>query len=214
MSIRTFAPPILQVWDCGLFPRDILKQAQADSAIRKNVLRMYRTSIVRPALMAKDAAAYAKDADKELPGLGCRFRDLGTLPRVLRVSDLGSQSHPLTWRFYRIWSIVRLTGMWPAFLYNLPQALPTLPQCPACGTYDVSVRHTLTLCSESIVKFLSLPAELQSIRQLFHCDVTDASHALRVEYVGFTVHKVLVSLCPAATPTREEALVWQLAHVS
>jgi len=91
--------PVHHVWNAGIAPEDILQQACHDSAVRKNVLKAYRKTVVRPLLLEVDEQVYAKDATKFLPGLQCAYRDLhhehGNLMKRLIFVDV-------SWRHVKI----------------------------------------------------------------------------------------------------------------
>jgi hypothetical protein len=136
---------ILEICDLQMFASQI-PAAQEDADARKELLRAYRLHVVRPALLAYDALAYAKAARAILPSLLMPFGSLHQLQsqNILHLSDIWLGRH--TWAWVKIWSVARCTGRWPLHCTG-PGALPTtLEQCPHCSCPDADIRHALCSC--------------------------------------------------------------------
>ncbi|CAE8723743.1 unnamed protein product [Polarella glacialis] len=185
---REFSTPIPCIWRCPLFPRELLKQAQTDAQIRRNVLRSYKVNIVRPQLLALDSQAYLKQADKVLFGFGLSFLDLQPGVTIVPLCVSGNSS-----TFFRLWSLARLTGQWPAILYGNQCMVHFLSKCPLCDACDVTVAHALAECHGAVSLYRSLPPQLQfhgrvPVRSVLSVFFSDGFHEEAISYVGKVLH--------------------------
>ena len=84
-----------------------------------SLIKRYKWEVVlRLAFNRYDLAAYTEASDKMLAGLGCKYSDLQPAPERIPISLVYAESHPSAWKWYRIWSGIRMTGCWPSYLYN------------------------------------------------------------------------------------------------
>ena len=131
--------PIPSVWDCGLFPAELLLRCQDDRDLRKHVMRQFKTSFVEPAWLQVDSLAFADASCRLLP---CIERSFSSLP-ACELVPLTFLDSALNWRCLRIWWMVRLTGRWPLELFVKKEASATLDFCIFCYQSDISVAHVL-----------------------------------------------------------------------
>ena len=94
---------------------------------------------------------------------------------------------PLTGCFYRIWSVVRITGLWPFACKGRSQLPATLASCPLCAAQHVDVRHALSEC----------PGTLSWRNQGNHDDVTllrflHAPEPASIRFVGGCLRYVMM----------------------
>merc|ERR1712023_159171 len=61
MNSNRWASAIPRIWDTEICPKAMLKLAQVDASVRRNVLRRYKWQVVRPVLQAADAKALQDD---------------------------------------------------------------------------------------------------------------------------------------------------------
>ena len=142
MQDERLREPIPSIWQWGGIPEGLLQVASTDLAVRKNVLKRYKTEVVLPMFMALDQAAYEEAAARTLPGLSCLFSSLST-ERGRLIDVLLSIGPELPWRSVRIWWLIRLTGKWPVPLFATGNCAITLPCCNTCGLLEIPVGHVL-----------------------------------------------------------------------
>ena len=161
----------------NLCTQEMLVRAKQDSAVRKNLLLLYKTRILLPILCARDEAEFQKAASKHLVGMGLAFADLGCVRRQCDWSHL----------------LPILTGMWPlSLLSELPPEVE-LDKCPFCDRCSVWIRHALCECPGTADLFVASGLALHASRgveanllmqMLFHSATEDAIDAARIRYVG------------------------------
>ena len=118
------------------------------------MLRRYRHDVVRPALQAREDAAFELAAAKPVPVLGIPFRLLHGQSAKFHPGTLCWRGSPSFWRAFRCWATVRLTGRWPI---GGGRVLPyTVAACPGCGARDITVLHPLCVCVATLPVFQSV----------------------------------------------------------
>ena len=123
-----------------------LEKARNDPAVRKAILRRYRWEVSRPALNLYDRESYMKAATKELPAFDMPFTHFQPLPSRTATELLCCEWGPLSWRYYRVWALGRMTGRWPLPVLGDAEMPAVLQYCAACGACDVDVCHSLLAC--------------------------------------------------------------------
>ena len=73
MSSEKVPSAIPRIGESELCPPDLREQAYGDAAIRKNLLRMYKTNMVRPIMLEYDHLACDLAVKKWLPALQCEY---------------------------------------------------------------------------------------------------------------------------------------------
>jgi hypothetical protein len=213
----SFAAPITQIIHHSYFTSDEITAAQSCRETRKLVLRRYRTQVVLPALLERDHRSYLDSSSLVANLLGWCRSTLLPEPEAPVVELLDLDVGPLTWRFYRAWALVRITGAWPTCLYSALDCAPTLDLCPLCGASDITVVHCFCHCPYTIGHFHALSVDVSSpartdsstlCLQVFgHCS-SPSDRAHMIVFVGKCVHQVLSSGCPV--PDELESLLTQL----
>ena len=139
-------PPVPDIVEVPTFSVRELVSARSDKAVRKLVLRRYRSEVVRPRLLQADAALFETAASKNIVTFGLPFKAFMPSPVAFDAVWLSLEPVPSSWLWYRCWAIVRMTGKWPCVLFGDEELQVTLGQCGACGECDVTVIHALTQC--------------------------------------------------------------------
>jgi hypothetical protein len=188
--------------------RRLFNNAGSNAARRSVVLKRYRSDVVRPALLERDAIRYQKAALPTVPNLGVSFSSLQPAVHRLPVEFLELDLGPLTWRFFRAWCLVRCTGCWPLTCYGLRELAPTLPSCPLCMAVEVTVMHCLGPCpgtAHHLGHFASAIASTSPAVALLRSTGSPPDAMLQIEAVGRCVHAVLARLHGSAGPADEHA---------
>ncbi|CAE7226960.1 unnamed protein product, partial [Symbiodinium sp. CCMP2456] len=178
--------------DAGLCPAEMLERARGDYAVRKNLLKLYKTNTLMPIMKARDDADFQKAASKFLVGLGLDFFALGCQRRLCNWSHLLPVLRSSEWKLAKKWAFARLTGTWPLSLLSESQPLEKLECCPFCNQGDVMIRHALCECSGTAALFVQTGLALYGTRRvdgdlllqmLFHSTVDSHIDAARIRYV-------------------------------
>ena len=130
-------------------------QARGDKECRKHVMQLYRDQVLRPALMAYDAAAY-KEAVQHRIVLGTPYLSLhpvltNSCPALM---DLPLKCQVAHWA--RIWSSIRSTGRFPMLLFGGSGFSTTLEKCSLCNTPNIDVDHVLCYCPGTLPQYMQL----------------------------------------------------------
>ena len=125
----------------------MLLAAKQNPSLRRYVLSTFRKQISLPKL---------REFDRDQHQLACSdiLIGLGFSPSQLQVSffklewELSALScSSVTWRNFRIWTLVRITGRWPLPIFGYTE-LPLEFNCCACSL-SVGVLHSLLICPRS-----------------------------------------------------------------
>jgi len=187
-----------------LFGGYALTHARACSAARRKLLKSYRQNVVRPALAQHDLAVFQEAAAPVLPGLGFSYSAAVPVPQALPWSLLDLDLGLVTWRAYRIWATVRVSGRWPLAVLGGSTLPLSLPRCAACGTEHPVVSHPLCACpgTAHLRHDLALEATMPPLRgdhffllQLFREGPVGPARAAHIRFVHAAV---LCAVAPAA----------------
>ena len=179
--------------DAGLCPAEMLERARWDNAVRKNLLKLYKTNTLMPIMKARDDTDFQKAASKFLVGLGLDFFALGCQRRLCNWAHLLPVLRSSEWKLAKVWAFARLTGTWPLSLLSESQPLEKLECCPFCNQGDVLIRHALCECSGTAALFVQTGLALHGTRRvdgdlllqmLFHSTADSHIDAARIRYVG------------------------------
>ena len=129
------------------FSESAIREAREDRACRKLLLKQYRWDIVKPVLLAEDAARYRKKAARIIPTLGVSLATLLPQPAKLPTEWLFSAGTPGMWKNFRCWSLARLTGRWPSCVFGSPDLPLVLDECPWCVATNITLLHPFSSCS-------------------------------------------------------------------
>ena len=137
------------IFNCGIFSKLQLLEASRDSTLRKNLLKQYRHSILRPLLLKFEASRYFQAATKPLEGLQHSPLDLNIIHMNWRTLLKGAfLQRSATWLEVRCWSLARITGRWPLPLFGT-SSFPVNISCK-CGHQEASVWHALCQCPRTV----------------------------------------------------------------
>ena len=179
--------------DAGLCPAEMLERARWDNAVRKNLLKLYKTNTLMPIMKARDDTDFQKAASKFLVGLGLDFFALGCQRRLCNWAHLLPVLRSSEWKLAKVWAFARLTGTWPLSLLSESQPLEKLECCPFCNQGDDLIRHALCECSGTAALFVQTGLALHGTRRvdgdlllqmLFHSTADSHIDAARIRYVG------------------------------
>lgn len=147
MSSDYFSNPISGIAEHPAFSEELLAEATWDVDARKALLRQYRLEDVQPALQALDMELVQRAAATHMCVTPLLVADVLTGASWDEIVLLGMDWGPKTWKLYRMWSLVRITGCWPLTCYGVASLPPCLPQCSLCGTEGVRIIHALGECT-------------------------------------------------------------------
>ena len=184
---------ICSLVDSQVVTLEFLFQAVHDRATAKQVLQLYKKTVVKPPLLALDKHNFHKSAGKRLSSLGLAYIDL-----CPDMNLQGWTTLPLTldWSYVRIWTFVRCTGLWPLSLFSAENSILRLPHCPGCGRPNPSVDHALKSCPRTVhfltdsglVTFISRMVSQEIFYEiLFHSCLEPSVEMARVRYVGSAI---------------------------
>ena len=118
-----------------------IKAAHLDREHRKQLLRHYRWDIVNPILLKQDEITYVSCAARLIPTFGIPLSSLIPRPCRLPKEWLVASGPPGMWKYFRCWSIARLTGRWPCSVLGSADLPFTLAKCSWCDTCNITVLH-------------------------------------------------------------------------
>ena len=193
---------VADIWDAPGFSHELIATAREDITIRKNLLRRYRHTLVRPALIHREFLWFQASARKTIPSFGVPFQVFQSAPARIPTDLLSWDFSGTWWMWYRAWAIIRISGRWPATLFGGTELPHTLEACKVCGQRDISVFHPLQECSGTRPLLLKLQSDLQCplnvtsctqalVMTLFGQHVTRDSLAQCVAFVGRVVCRCL-----------------------
>ena len=198
--MRSLGVPALP--DAPGFSAEAISQARAERATRRTLLRQYRWDIVRPALHAAEAHAYARTAARIVPVLDTPFASLMPTPARLPSSWLDAAGRADTWRCFRCWSLIRLTGRWPCSVLGASDLPFTLAHCHQCPARDITILHPLLACPGTAIARLRLgplaplapPTDTLPWIRAFFADLPDpAAQLTAIEAVGQAVFPCMLA---------------------
>ena len=184
------------------FADDAIQSARHCKVQRRLVLRRYCSSVALPALRERDMRLYLQSGSTVISSLGFCRSSLLPEPEVPSSVLLDMNLGPHTWRFYRSWSIIRISGDWPTTCYASAQLDPVLATCPLCGADAVSVVHCLCHCPGTSGFFGKLCSMCSSppraavpalLWLLFGPTSNLADCLLHIRFVGECIHAALSS---------------------
>ncbi|CAE8581508.1 unnamed protein product [Polarella glacialis] len=139
LQSQKWTEPIPDICDSAEFAPEELSAARRCLVVRRGVMRRYRCEVLRPILQEHDRAALAAVASVVVPGIRVAYErfQYGFLREAL--GSYPEPQLPLPAKFLQAWALVRISGKWPAVLWNGRSLLETLPRFPGCA-------HTDNLC--------------------------------------------------------------------
>ena len=198
MSDPRLPGPIPDVFAASVIDVNEERLVSTDSTARRRILRKYKWDVVRPAVLHLDSDVFRRDARKELPGIRASYEDLGCFSKtaisLLLVNDV-------SWRFVRIWYLIKLTGAWPLGLFDVETQMDELPFCRLCGCRNIMTFHVLGECRDGRRRPISAPAVPDLFREpANHGDFLQHVAfvgSLKLRSVGTCVNKMLTGMRPA-----------------
>jgi hypothetical protein len=146
------------------FDAPLLEDARENKTCRKSLLRRYRWDCVKPKLLAQDAATFASKSARIIPTFGVPLSaflpQLGRLP----ITWLSAPHQPGMWKFFRCWSLTRLTGRWPCSVLGSPDLPYTLETCPWCSAVEITVLHPFSACHKAAEHWAPVARDTQTGR--------------------------------------------------
>ena len=132
--------------ECGLCPQELRNSCQESEHVRKGVLKQCRRLVVRQKLAERDRLDQSEAVCKLLPALGVSFRDLQPCPTtvVFKDYDVDLDGSSRVWRWFRIWSLISISGLWPLCVFGTPDMPLQFESCSLCGTQSIEVHHVVT----------------------------------------------------------------------
>ncbi|CAE8605578.1 unnamed protein product, partial [Polarella glacialis] len=139
LQSQKWTEPIPDICDSPAFAPEELSAARRCLVVRRGVMRRYRCEVLRPILQEHDRTALAAVASVVVPGIRVAYErfQYGFLREAL--GSYPEPQLPLPAKFLQAWALVRISGKWPAVLWNGRSLLETLPRFPGCA-------HTDNLC--------------------------------------------------------------------
>ena len=208
-ALPTSIPDLVE---CEEFPTDLLQQSRSNPELRKQVLRDYKCNRVRPVLNHYDFLAYQEAAAKTIFEGGLTYKELNPYLDKPELDLVHCDFGPGTWKHYRIWSCVRMSGCWPMPIAGRTEMPEYLESCPYCGKLEATVAHVLVEC----VGINTLRGELRRkttmpsascnnlfLRELFRSGVPAE---FRMHHIGFVGRALLPALLPHQSSSDAEAL--------
>ena len=92
------------------FSEQLIEGARCDRLCHKFRLSRYRWDCVKPILLGIDAAKFARKVTRVLPTFGVAITILILRLQKLPMCWLNAPCKPGMWKFFRCWSLPRLTG--------------------------------------------------------------------------------------------------------
>ena len=129
---------VVDITECGAFDGETLARARCCRDARRAVLRRYRWDHVRPVLRERDLRAFDAAAAVTIPVLGVPFSSLVPVPAPLPLALLGWKYDSLSWRWFRCWALIRISGRWPGVLVGADDMPFVMDRCPRCGSEFVN----------------------------------------------------------------------------
>jgi hypothetical protein len=157
--------PIPDLTQSPSFTPDELQDARGDAAKRREVLRRYKWTVVRPALVDYDSRAYTAAASSVIPTLAVPFARFLPCTHSEALEGFPPPRAPMHGKWLQAWALTRIAGKWPAVLWNGVSLLTTLDACPACDLCDVQVSHVCECPSTHSLRqqLASPPASLSGL---------------------------------------------------
>ena len=183
---------VADIWDAPGFSQEMMAMAREDIAMRKNLLRRYRHTVVRPALIHREFLWFQTTARKPTPSLGVPFQVFQSAPARIPTDLLTWDFSGTWWMWYRAWAIIRISGRWPATLFGGAELPRTLETCKICGQEDISIIHPLQECPGTRPLLLKLQSDLQC-----PLNVTTCTQSLVMSLFGQHVTREALALCVA-----------------
>ena len=150
-KLPSIIPDILS---CGMFSSDEFASAESDPVERKLLLRRYPTKVVRPTLLAYDHACYVQAVQHVVELFGVpliSFQPKLSRPPA-RLLEAPHAAH--SWKWHRIWSLVRLSGRWPLVVQGGDEMPVLLSSCALCLESNVDILHPLCDCTYTLPDFV------------------------------------------------------------
>ena len=140
-----------------------LDDARVDAAVRKRVVTFYRQRIVMPRARVREIAWFSK-ALAELNILGfVNYAELVPLRQPWKPSMQWAPWGPCLWRFFRAWSVCRITGGVPLAVWGVGGVELLIAKRPLCGGMLVGLRHILQDCLQVASDKFKLPLEARDV---------------------------------------------------
>lgn len=129
---------------------ELVMAARKCNVTRKMVLRQYRIEHLRPLLSACDQREFLKALDNYWPCFGISIASFFALDSRADSCLLAMDPEGVRLSWYRIWSLVRISGRWPLPVLVRAPVEATVDRCAACGEAAVTVLHALVHCPHTM----------------------------------------------------------------
>jgi hypothetical protein len=131
-----------EIWDF----REITEEIRSNSRRRKTLLGSYRKRVVMPRVRAADLHWFRTGIQSKGVGGLVPFQSIAPPLRPWSTSVKHLRWGRVMWRFFRAWTIARITGRLPLCVWDDQALEAVLARCPACGMNVVGLRHVLCNC--------------------------------------------------------------------
>ena len=129
-----------------LVPPGIKEQLSRVGACAKRCFKAMSETGRSPKACPRDRLDQSEAVCKLLPALGVSFRDLQPCPTtvVFKDYDVDLDGSSRLWRWFRIWSLISISGLWPLCVFGAPDMPLQFESCSLCGTQSTEVYHVVT----------------------------------------------------------------------
>ena len=172
-------------------PPKMLEVARHDKAVRRNVLRRYKLTVVRPRALARDDREFDVAAQKHL--LGFQLTVQHVFPIRVCLAWGGADAHLATsdWECLRWWAVVRMTACCPCQMCGGTSSVDLLGECPLCALSPCLSRNE-RLFNSCLGSLMSRQIDAQIyFAVLFHTSLGPALDLARAKYVAAAVRLAL-----------------------
>ena len=180
-----------------------LEEAGRDKGARLKILHHYKSSVVRPACIRYDQAAFDAAGTRDWWFYAEHQSSLRQLPFVLLTVDWDVSN----WLHYKLWAVVRVTGRFPLQFFGFDSMPKILPFCPLCRSPDATMEHVLSACGSTLDLYTAAshhlglfcpstrPSWLQLRLCLFAWSSQLSDNLARISYVGRCCERVAEVYC-------------------
>jgi len=206
--------PIPAITECPEFTAEEMEAVHTSRDLRRSVLKRYRDGVVKPVFAALDKKQLIVAAMGAMVFPGISFSMLQPVLEKPSFDLLDLDMGPNTWRAYRCWAILRMTGLWPATCFGQRDLPLVLHSCPLCGQRDILPSHCLCECQGTLALLAGLPLRPPSCEEPAFLSMLFGSAGVppletRIKYVGACVAAMLAPRQGAMEPLTEwESACW------
>ena len=126
-----------------------LAEARSTKESRLSLLRHFKASVIRPACIRYDRAAFDAAAARGSWFYALLQSGLRALPVELLRVDWDRSS----WGHYNLWALVRVTGRFPLSFFGFDTVPSTLSFCPLCRLPSTTIAHLLCSCPATLALY-------------------------------------------------------------